>query len=134
MNKQPYAHKQNTVLGEPVFDALGREVKVGDLIAIGIRSGDTGDLVLGTVTGFGERKERIRTNVRQHEPEFEDSRTIDPNGPDGWQRRYLYEPPTFDHAVTVKVTYESPLGKGSYKNGKNGYTTAYNRRFVVVDR
>jgi hypothetical protein len=127
--REPWQHLQNTRLGEPVYDALGREVKVGDLIAIGVRSGNQGDLVLGRVTGFGDRKDYVRTFVRKHEPEHLDSITRVVGVPGQYTR---YAPPTFDRAVVVKVTYEEPLGGYISGNGK-GYTTAYNRRFVVVD-
>lgn len=124
----PYEHLQNTRLGEPVYDALGKEVQVGDLIAIGVRSGNQGDLKLGRVTGFGERKSYVRTYVRKHEPEHLDSITR-VNGVPG--QYFRYDAPHFDHAVTVKVTYVDPLGGYVYTD--KGYTEAYNRRFAVIE-
>lgn len=132
---EPWDHLQNTDPNEPVFDALGREVKLGDLIAIGVRTGDTGNLVIGRVTGFSTRKERVHTRVRENEPQYFDSLHAF-KGPDGeWIRKDpTYRAPTYDRAVTVQVTYEDPLGKNVYTSGRGkGYTTAYNRRFVVVD-
>lgn len=133
----PWQHLQNTVEGEPVYDALGREVRVGDLIAIGIRIGDTGALRIGTVTGFGRRKGSVSPRVKANEPEFEDSRTRvqDPRYPNSpYATIPVYRPKQTEYLVTVLIEYseEQVAGQG-WSSPKKGYTEAYNRRFVVVD-
>lgn len=130
----PYRHTQNLFPGEPVYDALGKEVKVGDLIAIGVRSGNQGDLTLGRVTGFSTRRESyLYANVRKDEPEYAAYNRWVTDPLTNRQHRE-YTPNVPDRVVTVTVEYVDPLRADGVAVGtQKGYTTAYNRRFVVVE-
>lgn len=100
---------QNTQPNEPVYDQRGIEVRIGDTLAIGSRIGNSGELKVGVVTGFGTRNEPV----------------------------YIYETDPVsgrpirarvDFTVTVQVDYVSSSGYGRQK----GYVRAYDRKFVVV--
>lgn len=49
-----------------VADVLGQDVEIGDTVAGAFRLGNIAVLRVGTVTGFGERANRLTVKVKWH--------------------------------------------------------------------